>query len=576
MADRKKLIYDNYKNVTLCQSGCNFLFYDFTNQKVECKCKAQKKSFTFDFDETFFEQLSLAEGFYKTLKNSNFLVLKCYKLVFSLDGIIKNYGSYVLTFITLVFISSIFGYCIKGKIVIDRYILGFVQKKVLINKNIINITDIHSKENAKKKTLSKPRIDNKKKTHFHKLQIKNNNINIYINNNKAKVKKNKNHYPPKRSKNRNKTNPKNNSKMSSDHFLSNRFTKKTVTTRLNLITPKDKQFLNNKNIHLNKDKNKSIFSKKKEGTSKDKNKSFFSKLKGSIKKEVTRREKANKEGKRKEGIKKVKILTNKLSNNKSNKLSCKLSKNIIKNNSNNKSNQIKSNKIYSNKKYLDIELDNLDYQKALIFDHRTYFQYYCSLIHKKQLLFFTFCRGNDYNLVQIKVCLLLFSFSICLTINGFFFSDESMNRIYIDNGEYNFIDQIPQILYSLLVSSFINTILKRLSLTESLILSLKHETKNIKEKASDLRKNIKTRITLFFIIGLLDLLFFWYFISCFCAVYKNTQLILIYDSLLSFALSMIYPFGLNLIPGMFRITALRARKKDKKCLYRTGNIVALI
>jgi hypothetical protein len=348
-----------------------------------------------------------------------------------------------------------------------------------------------------------------------------------------------------------------------ENLLSNRFSKKTATTRLNLIMSKDRLFLNNNNIKLNKDKNEIFFSKKKEGTSKDKNKSLFSKVK----------ERAKKEEARKEGIKKVKIITDKLSNKISNKLSSKLSKNIMKNNYNN---QIKSNKIYSNKKYLDIELDNLDYQKALIFDHRTYFQYYCSLIHKKQLLFFTFCRGNDYNLVQIKVCLLLFSFSICLTINGFFFSDESMNRIYIDNGEYNFIDQIPQILYSLLVSSFINTILKRLSLTESLILSLKHETKNIKEKASDLRKNIKTRITLFFIIGLLDLIFFWYFVSCFCAVYKNTQLILIYDSLLSFVLSMIYPFGLNLIPGMFRITALRARKKDKKCLYRTGNIVALI
>ena len=45
---------------------------------------------------------------------------------------------------------------------------------------------------------------------------------------------------------------------------------------------------------------------------------------------------------------------------------------------------------------------------------------------------------------------------------------------------------------------------------------------------------------------------------------------------MSFGLSMLYPFGLNLLPGFFRIPALRAEKKDKKTLYKIGNIIALI
>ena len=72
------------------------------------------------------------------------------------------------------------------------------------------------------------------------------------------------------------------------------------------------------------------------------------------------------------------------------------------------------------------------------------------------------------------------------------------------------------------------------------------------------------------------MIFFWYFISCFCAVYKNTQMILIKDTLLSFALSMVYPFLVYLFPGMFRIPSLRAHKKDKKCLYNMSSIIALI
>ena len=70
--------------------------------------------------------------------------------------------------------------------------------------------------------------------------------------------------------------------------------------------------------------------------------------------------------------------------------------------------------------------------------------------------------------------------------------------------------------------------------------------------------------------------FFWYFISCFCAVYINTQIILIEDSIISFGLSMAYPFALNFIPGIFRIPALRAKNKDKECLYKISAVIALI
>ena len=53
-------------------------------------------------------------------------------------------------------------------------------------------------------------------------------------------------------------------------------------------------------------------------------------------------------------------------------------------------------------------------------------------------------------------------------------------------------------------------------------------------------------------------------------------MILIKDTIVSFGLSMIYPFGLNLLPGIFRIPALRAKNKDKKCIYQFSGLLALI
>ena len=160
----------------------------------------------------------------------------------------------------------------------------------------------------------------------------------------------------------------------------------------------------------------------------------------------------------------------------------------------------------------------------------------------------------------------------------FFFSDETMHKIYKDNGIVNYLNQLASILYSSIIPSVINTILKLLSLSEKDILNLKQlkDKDQVKEMAAKKGKYLKIKFFIFFFICYLLLFFFWYFISCFCGVYKNTQMILIIDTLISFGISMVYPFGLYLLPGIFRIPALRAKNKDKICLYKFSFIISLI
>ena len=82
-------------------------------------------------------------------------------------------------------------------------------------------------------------------------------------------------------------------------------------------------------------------------------------------------------------------------------------------------------------------------------------------------------------------------------------------------------------------------------------------------KEKKLIKTLKVKFALFFIFAFILLLLFSYYITCFCGIYANTQIHLIKDSLISFGLSLIYPFGLCLIPGIFRIPSLHAKKKIK-------------
>ena len=229
------------------------------------------------------------------------------------------------------------------------------------------------------------------------------------------------------------------------------------------------------------------------------------------------------------------------------------------------------------KNYSEFELDDLEYLEAIKYDKRTFFDFFCCLVKREHIIVFTFIYCSDLNLFCIKISLFIFSISLDLTTNVLFFNDDSMHKIYLDYGKYNFISQIPQIIYSTVISEIFDVFFKFLSLSEKEIYEAKKFTSVNKavNQIKKLMRRIKIKFFCFYLIIFLLLLFFWYFISAFCAVYKNTQTILFKDSLISFVISVIYPFALYLIPTSLRIISLRASKKDKRFLYKLSNVFPL-
>ena len=221
----------------------------------------------------------------------------------------------------------------------------------------------------------------------------------------------------------------------------------------------------------------------------------------------------------------------------------------------------------------DYEMNNLSYEEALELDKRTYFQFYLSLLKTNHILVFTFYTSTDYNSKIIKIILFLFSFALYFTINASFFNDETLHKIYEDQGNFNFIYQIPQILYSSIITSIISVIIKFLSLTEKNIIEIKKVENNILEKSSKLLKCLVIKFVLFFLLIFLFLFIFWYYLLCFCGVYRNTQIHLIKDTLISFGLSLFYPFLLVLLPGILRIKSLNGQKSE--CMYIMSKIIQI-
>ena len=120
-------------------------------------------------------------------------------------------------------------------------------------------------------------------------------------------------------------------------------------------------------------------------------------------------------------------------------------------------------------------------------------------------------------------------------------------------------------------------LVKFLALSEKNVLKIKNAKKEeLTQTYKSESKKIKIKFLIFFIIIFIFSLIFWYYVGCFCAVYKNTQIHLLTDTLISFATSLSYPLLLYLLPGIFRISSLKDKKKKSECRYNFSKIIQFI
>ena len=213
------------------------------------------------------------------------------------------------------------------------------------------------------------------------------------------------------------------------------------------------------------------------------------------------------------------------------------------------------------KKLDDFELNELSYEEALELDRRNCFQIYISLLKREHRIIFTFLICKDFNLKSIKFSRFIFLVATDVAMNVLFFSDVTMHKIFLDYGKYDFIQQIPQIIYSTIVSQLLEVFLCFLSLTDKNMYQIKSLNLNSEEKklVLEIFNCIKIKLICYFLFTFILFSFYWYLVAVFCAVYENTQIAFIKDSFISIFLNLIYPFILYIFPSAFRVCAIRTK-----------------
>ena len=508
-------------NKSLCEENCEYMGYDKLEQLVKCNCDVKDGS-------TMISDIKVDKSklydFMSIDKLANFDVMKCANLIIKKEYLITNIGfySFIPTFICY-FVSVIIFYIkdfksVKSKInrmVEAKKHLEYLKEK----KQEVIENELKRKRHEYEQPVFLSFLMKKKLIKVSQPDKSNNNIDNVKNNNTITAEKNSS------------------TKLKQNDAIEEKITEEDIPQESSAVKlQKPKNIINVNNIH-----NDILILKKNNKNAPP------SKTKTSITKKTTKEKKVN-------------IYPIKKDNNNSLQKFFKNRKDDYKNSIAQIEKEENKTKVVLRKN--DKELNELDYSKAARFDNRTFWQFYFSLLKTDHLLV-KIVNSKDYNSRSIKIYLFLYNFGLSYAVNGLFFDDDAIDEIFAEGGKFNFLNQLPQIIYSSIISFAFCVILDFLALPEDSILDVKKGkvAKIVEKRANDQVRTLQIKFLFFFILSFLFMLICWYYMTCFCAVYRNTQYHLLKDTLIGFGTSMLSPFATKLIPGFFRIYGIRKRSQ---------------
>ena len=171
--------------------------------------------------------------------------------------------------------------------------------------------------------------------------------------------------------------------------------------------------------------------------------------------------------------------------------------------------------------------------------------------------------------------MLYLSIGIDLSFNALFFTNGIQEKNYESNGQISIFVTLPKVIFSCIGSVIISTVLSLLSSFAKKFNRLKKVTnkEKLSEEVVSFMKRLKYKLIIYFTIVFVLMIFFWYFVIAFCAVYPKYQNMWLGDSAKSLLISMLFPFLFALVIVVLRYYSIQ---KKVKILYRISNIINIV
>ena len=503
-----------FPNITLCDTGCIYKGINFTAMKCICQCKFNSiiNSGILDDNAIINRMTHDIEEF---VQQSNLIILKCFKKVFSSKNMAKCVGSYIFYAIIFFELISSFVFYIYEWRKISKFIYYLSEYFINFQKNLLNgneknniINDI-CKSNARKNTKRSATKKATSKSKNKLLSLKD--------------------QPPKRIKNF--------VKIIDDPNSNNTFKKNSIN---NIEENNIDNEMKNKPLELNNGIQKRRTKDKKRNTTISKS-NYNSILSNGV----------------------VVINTK-------NRLNSKAEKNNKKFDS--KISLVDLNKVLGKinfDEYLSINLNDMDFEDAYKSDNRRFCEFFKENLIKNQIFINTFYYKDNIRPLSIKILLLLLNIDLYFTINGIFFSEDYISERYHDTNEEKFFSffsrMFNRFIWTYISGTIISLIIECIFIEEKkikgILLREKNSPLNLKSEISQIMENIKKRYLIFICLCIFIGMFSWYHVSCFNDVYPNMRGEWIKSSIAIFIIRHILTIFIVLLEGIFRFVSFECKSE---------------
>ena len=151
-------IADIYQNFSICGDGCEYVSFNVEKKSANCDCNV-KQEVSSESETGNFKTYVMS-----AFLDSNFGIIKCFNLVFSLKGKVKNAGLWIFGLMILTHIPIYVVYIINGTTPVVKYISNEMINKgyQLSSNNNDNDNHNHNKRRKHKKKSITPRMESNK------------------------------------------------------------------------------------------------------------------------------------------------------------------------------------------------------------------------------------------------------------------------------------------------------------------------------------------------------------------------------------------------------------------------------
>ena len=223
-------------------------------------------------------------------------------------------------------------------------------------------------------------------------------------------------------------------------------------------------------------------------------------------------------------------------------------------------------------------LTNYYYSTAAKYEERGFWRIFLICLFAKESIAHTFFFKSYLEPQSLRICLFIFAYSCDFAFNAVFYSVEKISDRYNYTGNnlyiYSLVNNLTISLFSTFACFFLKLILKYLTNSKKKIEKLfRDEEKHIRlikgnsisrkriaklsAKLNNILDCLNYKIIIFIVVEFSLMIFFTYYVGCFCAVYSETQMSWLSDSFLSFFFTNLFECLLSFFLAALYNSALR-------------------